>query len=714
VKAGGSLDLSTRLRTAFSRQAERAFLWTVVAFAAGIALFFTWKTDPAFWFPAVPCVAGALIFVLAKLIPGARFVALILIALGLGHGAAQLRTWAVATPLLERDTRRVEITGLVTSAERRAAGNRIVLKPDSIPGIAPEMTPRYLRISIPSGHGLPRVGDAVRVPAVVGPPALPVAPGAFEFQRFLYFARIGGTGYSLGRWVPVSAASQLTWQASFRGAIEAWRRAIGERITDILPGPEGTVVTALINGAQGAIPDDLQEAYRVAGIAHFLSISGVHMTLLGGVVFFAVRRGLALFPVIALRVDTKKCAAWAGLAATGFYLLISGMSVPAVRAFMMIAVVMVAVLLDRTALSMRTVAWAALVLMAFFPEALVGASFQMSFLAVLALVALYEQAWLRITWRAPDGGLNLGRLAWLYVAGLIATDIAAGGATSLFAAYHFNRLPTYSVISNLVTVPLTGFWIMPAAVVGLILMPFGWDAWAFRVMGEGVKILNDAAYTTSSWPYAQMRVPVMAPWAMALGALGIVFVCIWKGRARWVGFIGLIPACVLPFAGTPPDMMVDDSARVFAVADVNGGLVMRPGRSGRFIREVWGERYGAAELSWPKPGIPDESLGLACDGDGCILVRDDKKLLLAFTAVALAEDCGAVDAVISVVAARDLCRKGTIVDIIDLRRKGTHALWLSEGGVRVRTVKDATGDRIWMRGVAREDIEIGEKDPTDR
>jgi competence protein ComEC len=708
------LDLSARLWTAFSRQAERAFLWAVVAFAAGIALFFTWKTDPAFWFPAAPCAVGALILVFAKAIPGARFVGLLFIALGLGHGAAQLRTWAVATPMLERDTRRVEITGLVTAAERRAAGNRIVLKPESIPGIAPERTPRYLRISIPSGHGLPRVGDAVTVPAVVGPPALPVAPGAFEFQRYLYFARIGGTGYSVGRWAAVSAASELTWQASFLSTVEAWRRAIGQRIAGILPGPEGTVVTALVNGEQGAIPEDLQDAYRAAGIAHFLSISGLHMTLLAGVVFFAVRRGLALFPVIALRIDTKKCAAWAGLATTAFYLLISGMSLPAVRAFMMIAVVMVAVLLDRTALSMRTVAWAALVLMTAFPEALFGASFQMSFLAVLALVALYEQAWLRVTWRSADGGINLARMAWLYIAGLIATDIAAGGATSLFAAYHFNRLPTYSVISNLATVPLTGFWIMPAAIVGLILMPFGWDIWAFRVMGEGVKILNDVAYMTSSWPHAQVLVPVMAPWAMALGALGIVFVCIWKGRARWIGFIGLIPAFVQPITSAPPDVIVDDSARVFAVADMNGGLMMRPGRSGRFIREVWAERYGTSDRPWPKLGVPDEGLGLSCDGDGCILVRDDKKLLLAFTATALAEDCGAVDAVISGVAARDLCRKGTIVDIIDLRRKGTHAVWLTEDGVRVLTVKDVTGDRVWMRGVVREDIEVGEEVPTDQ
>ena len=686
-----------------ARQADRAFLWLVVAFGAGIALFFTWKSDPAAWAFAVPCAFGAALLLLRGRFLGARFMALALIVFGLGHGAAQVRTWAVATPLLERDTRRVAVTGLVTAAEQRPDSHRIVLKPEAIPGIAPEMTPQRLRITIPKGHGLPRVGDAVTLPVIVGPAKPPVVPDGFQFQRFLYFAGIGGTGYTIGRWHAVSAQSELTWTAAFLSTVEAWRRAIGKRIDEIVPGPDGAVVKALINGEQGAIPEDLQEAYRAAGIAHLLSISGLHMTLLAGAVFFLIRRVLALIPMIALRCDTKKIAAWAGLSATAFYLVISGMSVPAIRSFMMIAVVMVAILLDRTALSLRTIAWAALLLMALFPEALVGASFQMSFLAVLALVSLYEQAWLRIAWRGTDGRLLLVRAAGIYFISLVITDIAAGGATSLFAAYHFNRLPTYSVITNLLTVPLAGLWIMPAMMLGLLLMPFGLDEIPIRIMGAGVKVLDEIAREVASWPHAQVHVPSMAAWAMALAALGIVFVCLWKGRARWLGFVAVLPAFIQPALTSPPDVLVDDTARVFAVSDADGHLVLKPGRAGRFIREVWSDRYEASAQPWPALGSADEKPGLSCDGDGCVLKRAGKTLLMAFTPTALAEDCGDADVIISVTAARDLCRKGRIIDIIDLRRDGAVAVWLSENGLRIRTVKDSTGDRVWMRGVVRDE-----------
>ena len=546
---------------------------------------------------------------------------------------------------------------------------------------------------------MPRVGDAVTLPVILGPAKSPVVPDGFQFQRFLYFSGIGGSGFTVGRWAAVSAESELTWTAAFLSTIEAWRRAIGKRIEEIVPGPDGAVVKALVNGEQSAIPEDLQDAYRAAGIAHLLSISGLHMTLLAGAAFFVIRRLLALVPVIALRVDTKKIAAWAGLGATAFYLVISGISVPAIRSFMMIAVVMLAILLDRTALSLRTIAWAALILMALFPDAVVGASFQMSFLAVLALVSLYEQAWLRIVWRGTDGRLILLRAVGIYLAGLVITDVVAGGATSLFAAYHFNRLPTYSIIINLVTVPLTGLWIMPMAMLGLLLMPFGLDVIPFRVMGAGVKLLDDIVRIVAAWPHAQVHVPSMAAWAMALGALGIVFACLWKGRARWLGFVAVLAAVIQPDMTPPPDVLVDDTARVFAVSDVAGHLVLRPGRAGRFIREVWTDRYGVSEQAWPKLGSPDEALGLSCDGDGCVLARRGKTLLLAFISTALADDCGDVDAIVSVTAARDLCRQGQIIDIIDLKRKGTYALWLSEKGVRTRSVKDSTGNRVWMRGV---------------
>ncbi len=692
-------NAAERVRAGIARQADRAFLWLVVAFGAGIALFFSWQNDPSVWITAGTCVAAIGLFPMRGRWPVLQFAALAVFAFGLGHGAAQLRTTLVATPLLERESRPVVISGLVEGAEKRADNNRVVLTDVILPGITHAQTPRRLRMTIPSSHGIPRVGERISVLAVLRPGGMPAVPDGFQFQRYLYFAGIGGVGYTLGRWQLDATQPDLSASQRFHAWGESLRRVIGERIMALVPGEHGAVAAALVNGEQGAIPEDLQEAYRVSGLAHLLSISGLHMSLLAAVVFFVVRRALALFPAIALRIDTKKTAAWAGLAATGFYLVISGMSVPAVRAFMMIAVVMTAILLDRTALSMRTIAWAAVLLMAIFPEALVGASFQMSFLAVLALIALYEQAWLRIAWRNAEGQFLFLRAVGVYVAGLVITDIVAGGATSLFAAYHFNRVPTYSALINLIAMPLTAVWIMPLALFGLMLMPLGWDAFVFQLMGAGVAVLDNLVRAVAAWPHAQVHIPPMSAEIMGLAALGFIFICIWKGRARWFGIFAIAPALLQPFLSAPPDILVDDTARVFAVSDGQGRLVLSPGRHGAFVRTVWTDRYGKSDMAWPKAGEPDEDLGLSCDADGCVVARNGRKASLAFTAAALAEDCGTADVLVSAVPVRDFCH-GSAIDRFRLLRDGAHAVWLGENGVRIRSVAKSTGNRIWMRGVS--------------
>lgn len=685
------------LQRALLRQADRAFLWLVVAFGGGITLFFAWTKDPPAWTGAGIVAVGLFAFATGRRVFGIAFAAAIVMAIGLGHSAAQLRTWAVGTPLLEHETRPFMLSAVVTDAEKRPDGNRIILSKFQLPNIAPAAAPERLRITVPASHGIPAVGERITVRAVVRPAAVPVMPDGFQFQRFLYFGGIGGVGYSVGRWQAEGSAENLSLAARFHAWAESLRRTIGDRITGLLPGADGAVAAALVSGEQSAIPEDLQEAYRVAGIAHLLSISGVHMSLLAAVVFFVVRRLIALIPFIALRIDGKKVAAWLGLGTTAFYLVISGMSIPAVRSFLMIAVVMVAILLDRTALSVRTIGWAALAVMALFPDAVFGASFQMSFLAVLALVALYEQTWLRIAWRGVDGQFRILRAVGLYIAGLVVTDFVAGGTTSLFAAYHFNRLPTYSAVTNLVAVPLTGLWIMPAAILGLLLMPLGWDEVPLKVMGAGVTLLDDVARTVAKWPGAQIHVPPMEVWALALATLGVVFICLWRGQARWLGLVAVLPAMLQPYLTPPPDILVDDTARVFAVSDAGGHLVIKPGRVGRFVREAWTDRYGTSPVKWPAD--------LTCDGDGCILAREGQKALLAFTPAALAEDCGAAEITVSVIASHDLCREGRIVDVIDLRRDGAVAVWLTKDGVRTRSVADSTGDRVWMRGISPDDTE---------
>jgi competence protein ComEC len=210
-------------------------------------------------------------------------------------------------------------------------------------------------------------------------------------------------------------------------------------------------------------------------------------------------------------------------------------------------------------------------------------------------------------------------------------------------------------------------------------------------MGAGIEVLNTVVLEIASWPAAQVHVPPMKTSFLVLAAGGIIFICLWKGRLRWLGAAPVMAALIQPWVTKAPDILVDESARVIAVSDDDGRLVFAPGRAGRFVKEVWTERYGASDAKWPGGDM-------ACDKSGCVMMRGEKKVLLAFDPAALAEDCGEVDVIVSTVAAYDLCTEGFIIDRIHLARWGTHALWVTEDEITARSAAEAVGARVWMRG----------------
>ncbi|MDX2223289.1 MAG: ComEC/Rec2 family competence protein [Rhodospirillaceae bacterium] len=677
-----------RLSAVAAAQADRAPSWLVVCFAIGIAAFFAWPSDP----PPAPVIAAAVIAAVPILwwrrADWRTFAAGAMLSVIAGFGVAQVRTWAVDGPILAREIGPVTATGRVAEVQREPGRVRVVLRDLAIEGLAPDRTPHGVRLSVPASHGAPRVGERIDVLVRLRPPHRPEVPGGFQYQRFLYFERIGATGFTLGRWRAVAPDDTAT--ASVRQSLENLRRDVSDRILAVLPGDRGAVTVALTTGEQSLISERLQEAYRAAGLAHLLSISGVHMSLLAAVVFVLVRRALALFPAVALRFDIKKWAAVAALAATFFYLTISGMSVPAVRAFMMVAVVLCAVLLDRRALSLRSVSWAAFLVLVVFPESLIGPSYQMSFMAVIALIALYEHYTARPRWRDEDGQWTVLRAAGVYLAGLVATDLVAGSITSLFAAFHFNNLPVYSLAGNLLAVPITGAWVMPWVLVALALMPLGLDAWALQLAGAGVQAVNTIAVTVAGWPNAQIHVPPMSVAALVAGAAGLLLMCLWRGPWRWLGAAPVLAAVMQPWLAPKPELIVSEDGGVIAVGDLGGRLSLMPGRGDRFTRSVWLERYGRSSDPWPPPDV-------ACDAVGCVMTRGEASVLLAFDPAAAGEDCGRSDVVIAPGFYVRRCGGSRVFDRADFARGGAHAFRFDGGRLRVITVADAIGQRAWNR-----------------
>ncbi len=695
-------DLYSAFQDELAGQATAAFLWLVVAFGGGIALFFAWPTDPWVWTGPTIASVGAGLALARRKVDSLIVVVLALVAIGLGWTAAQVRTWYVAAPVIEREIGPLNLAGRVLEVEREPGRIKVIL--DHVMyegGGGPKQKPLRVRLSLPGKHGAPRVGEVIMVRAVLRPPERPVVPGGFEYQRYLYFERIGALGYTLAPWKPSQLPIDAKLIVEVRQTIEGLRRSISDRILEVVPGDAGAVLVALVTGEQSLIPEKLQDQYRASGLAHLLSISGLHMTLLAAAVFFIVRRSLALWPYVALRHDLKKIAAWAALAATTFYVLISGMSVPAIRSYIMVAVVIIAIFFDRRVISLRSVALAALALLAIFPEAVIGPSFQMSFLAVIALVAMYEHFRLKPRWRDGDGNLRIGYAAFVYVAALVITDLVAGSVTSVLAAYHFNNVPVYSLVANVTAAPITGMWVMPLGLLSLALMPFGWDGPVLSLMGEGIAFINSIARTVAKWPNAQIHVPPMMPWALVCAIMGVVIICLWRGRLRWVGVVPLMIAILEPWLSAAPNLIIDESGRVVAIHDENGGVALNTDRRDRFVRTVIKERYGASKLRWSASGKQNTDLGIVCDSTACNLTQNETALTLAFSPDAVAEDCGVVKILVAPQMYVDECPDAFVIDRANFRRDGAHAIYLDDGRAKIETVEDFTGDRVWSRKPAK-------------
>lgn len=701
----------------FVAERERWSLWLVVAIGAGVGGYFSLPVEPPVWHgqPVAALTLLALftgIAVFGRRRPGVALPALALAACALGFTAAQGRALSAAAPVIERPTRVVEVSGRVLSVEERARGPRVVFDSLSIATLAPENTPETVRLTLLRRSGAPPIGAWISVRAKLMPPPEPAVAGGFQFGRQAWFARLGGVGYALSPWTLLPEAKPPSHWERTRLLLAEFRHRLTLRLIKSVGGEEGAIAAALVTGERAAISDELNDAYRDSGIAHLLSISGLHMSLVSGLVFVGVRGLLALIPVLALRFDIKKWTAAVALLAAFAYLMISGADVPTQRSFLMVGLVLVAVLLDRTAISMRSVAWAAAAVLLWQPESLVGPSFQMSFAAVVALVAVYETLARRR--RRNDEVGWLGK-AGLYLGAVLLTTLVAGLASSPYAAYHFNRFTSYSLVTNLAVIPLTGAFVMPMALVGVLLMPFGLEAPALWVMKWGLSATNAIAREVASWPGATMASPSISTTAILLVTGGGLWLCLWRHSWRLAGVVPILFGFVLPYLERPPDVLVSGDGKLMAVRAGNGGLALSPGRGDRMVREAWMARYGGPDAPWDssleslgeslgeeegdaenEAAAADSGARLACDSLGCIYTARGQSVALVRTLDALAEDCATASVVVSVVPARRGCRSPKLViDRFGLWRGGAHALWLEPDGVRVETVADAVGKRPW-------------------
>jgi competence protein ComEC len=377
-------------------------------------------------------------------------------------------------------------------------------------------------------------------------------------------------------------------------------------IDSVLPPAEASIVSAVVAGDKGHISDRQYEQYRNAGLAHFLAISGLHMSMIAGLMFFLVRFLWALYPPLALRFDGKKVAAVFALLLSLIYLLISGQAVSARRAFVMTSVVLVGVLCSRRALSLYSMSLAAMLILFFSPEVLVSAGFQMSFAAVLGLTAFYEQvsAFLR-RFLKTDRLYRWFKIVLLYIAGVIVADFIASVMTLPFAVYHFNMVAVYTSLGNFLAGPIIGLVIMPFVLLSLLTLPFGLAKPFLLVAGFGVDWVNRITQYVSSLPQAVLWVPSMPTWGLIALSLGFLWLILWQAKWRYFGLIAIVIGWGSIFCASTPDILIAPQGRAIAFKNTDGQLEFIKGKTNRFIKEVWCRRYPCAETKTSLANHPE-------------------------------------------------------------------------------------------------------------
>lgn len=670
----------------------RLLPWLPVAFGGGIVLYLAAAREPSLVAVSIAAFAAIALAFAARHRPIAFPLAVGIAALAAGFAVATAQTARIAHPVLQRTLPSAKVSGFVEIREGRERSDRITLRVVNFEAARVSEKPERVRLAIRK-HTAPPVGTFVELKAHLSPPLQPLRPGGYDFARDMYAQQIGASGYALGKVNVVAAKSRPDLWVRYASVLDSTRALIDSRIHAVLPGDRGAIASALITGTRDAITPAVNDAMYVSSLAHVLSISGYHMAVVAGIVFFVVRGGLALVPPLATRRPIKKWAAAIALAAVFFYMLLSGSEVATQRSFIMIAIVLVGIMLDRPTLTFRTISIAALCVLVLSPQAVAHPSFQMSFAATLALIAAYQGG---LPWKADADTSRGARIAlWgvREVAGLILASTVAGLATTPYAAFHFHRLAPYGVLANLFAMPVVSALVMPMGILGVIAIPFGFDAPCWRLMGLGIDWMITVVLWVGQLPGAVGRIHAFGTGPLMLGTLALLVLCLLRSPLRWLG-AGLAVAATAWALLTPrPDVFISADGQSAAVRGPKGLLsLLHSGRDTFAVKEWLAADADGRDLK-------DSALndGVRCDAVGCTAPMQGGGLVaMALSAEAFAEDCTRAAVLISPHESYRGCA-ATLVDRKVWRLRGAVVLRRQQDGFERIEAQPAGYDRPWAR-----------------
>src|SRR5579863_10026219 len=670
--------------------AGRLLPWVPIAFGTGIAFYFAADHEPVLPVAIVTALGLGLV---AFLLRRGKFFALAVMAASVaaGFATATFRTAHIAHEVLAKPAYSVSLSGFVEARDIRERTDRFVLRVTQMDGPRLPAKLERVRLSVRKGTA-PAVGSFVEFKARLQPPLAPLRPGSYDFSRDLFFQGIGASGFVTGgikaRDPPAAGGFSLRYAAFMQDL----RDGIDARIRATLDGDKRAIATALLTGRRDAITTPVNDAMFISGLGHVLSISGYHMAVVAGVVFFVIRALLALIPVWTVAVPIKKWAAAAALAAATFYLLLSGAEVATQRSYYMTAFVLIAVMVDRRAITFRTLALAAIVVLVLAPEALVHPSFQMSFAATLGLVALVQIGMPRL-FATPENSAAAKVALWgrRELVTLTLASFVAGLATTPYAAFHFHRITPYGLLANLAAMPVVSAIVMPAGMLGLVAMPFGFDGFFWWLMGVGIDWMIVVTEWVAALPGAVGRITAFGTGPLILSTLGIILLGLLRTPLRWSGAVlfavSVIWALILP----QPDILISGNGHQIGVRGRDGRLHLIKTAKDAFLVKEW----LAADAD--DRSADDASLGegVSCDAEGCVVpMADGRFAALSIQPQGLSDDCERAALIVTARPVRPACQ-AMVIELDRLRAQGAIALRAKGRGFVAEAVKPRGTNRPW-------------------
>ena len=671
-------------------EAERAQLppWLVVGFGSGIAAWFALNSRGE-WL-AFLCLVAALCllgFAMGERRAG-RALGWFALAAMLGCALVWARSAWVSEPRLERPVV-TEVTGEVETVDHLAAREtvRLLLKPST------HTLPPMVRVSIeedkfPSGIA---PGAIVQMRARLAPPPAMALPGTYDFARDAWFRGIGAVGKAMGTVAVVQPAKPK--------GLDRVRENLREHVTSRLPSSSAGIAIALVTGDQNAVDEDDADAMRRSGLTHLLSVSGLHIAAVVAFAMLLTLKLLALSERLALRFNLVLVAAGGGAAAGIGYTLLTGAQVPTVRSCVAALLVLLGVALGREAISIRLIATGALVVLLFRPEALAGPSFQLSFAAVTAIVALHSTKWARVLLQRREEGI-VARIVRALL-GIVATGLAVEIALMPLALYHFHRAGLYGVGANIVAIPLTTFVIMPLEAAALLLDTLGWGKPLWFLCGAAIDGLLKLAHLVASAKGAVALLPSMPAWAFVAMLAGGIWVCLWTTPIRVAGFVPIAVGAIGAALSPSPDLLVTGDGRHLAVISDGKPLILRD-RAGDYVRSLLAEASGFDG----DPDVLDGQPVSDCSRDACVAVlrKGDSQWHLLATRSGnridwerIAAACASADIAVSDRwLPRGCTPRWLKLDRDALSRTGGVAIYLGSNP-RIDTVADQVGSHPWAQ-----------------